>query len=88
MPSKDTKIFEFNQYQKIDKAPIIIYVDLECIIGKIYECRNNPENSSTTNISEHIPSGFLMFTKSSFRRIENKHDVTEIKTAWKSFLNP
>ena len=32
MPSEDTKILEFNQYQKSDKAPFIIYADLECII--------------------------------------------------------
>ena len=29
MPSEDTKILEFNQYQKSDKAPFIIYADLE-----------------------------------------------------------
>ena len=58
MPSEDTKILEFNQYQKSDKAPFIIYPDLECIIGKIVGCKNNPENSSTAKVSEHIPSGF------------------------------
>ena len=35
MPSEDTKIIEFNQYQKSDKAPFIIYADLESIIEKI-----------------------------------------------------
>ena len=75
MPSKDTKILEFNQYQKSDKAPFIIYADLECIIEKIDGCKNNPENSSTTKVSKHIPSGFSMSTISSFRSIENKHDV-------------
>ena len=35
MPSKDTKILEFNQYHKPDKAPFIIYPDLESLIGKI-----------------------------------------------------
>ena len=29
MSSDDTKILEFEQYQKSDKAPFIIYVDLE-----------------------------------------------------------
>ena len=28
MPSEDTKISEFNQYQKCDKATFIIYVDM------------------------------------------------------------
>ena len=55
MPSEDTKILEFNQYRKSDKAPLIIYADVECLIEKIDECKNNPENSSTTKVSEHIP---------------------------------
>ena len=56
MPSEDTKIFEFNQYQKSDKTPLIIYADLECVIEKID--KNNPANSYTTKLSEYIPSGF------------------------------
>ena len=31
MPSEDTKILEFNQYQKSDKVPFIIYADLQSI---------------------------------------------------------
>ena len=30
MPSEYTKILEYNQYQKPDKAPFITYADLEC----------------------------------------------------------
>ena len=75
MPSEDTKMLEFNQYQKSGKAPFIIYADPECIIEKIDGCKNNPENSSTTKVSEHIPSGVSMSTISSFSSIENKHDV-------------
>ena len=72
MPSEDTKILEFNQYQKSDKTPFIIYADLKCIIERIDGCKNNPENSSATKVSKHIPSGFSMFAISSFRIIENK----------------
>ena len=50
MPSEDTKILEFNQYQKSYKALLIIYEDLECIIGKIDGCKNNPGNSFTADI--------------------------------------
>ena len=35
MPSEDTKMLEFNQYQKSDKAPFITYADLECILEMI-----------------------------------------------------
>ena len=44
MPSEDTKILEFNQYQKSDKAPFIIYANLGCIMEKTDGCKNNPEN--------------------------------------------
>ena len=74
MPSEDTKILEFNQYQNSKKAPFIIYPDLEYIIEGIDSCKNNPENSST-NVSEHIPSAFSISVTSLFRSIENKYDV-------------
>ena len=32
MPFEETKILEFNQYKKSDKAPFIIYAGLECLI--------------------------------------------------------
>ena len=54
MLSKDTKILNFNQYQKSDKAPFIIYADLECLIEKVDEFKNNPGNLSTTTEGEHI----------------------------------
>ena len=34
MPFEDTRILEFNQYQKSDKEPFIIKVDLECIMKR------------------------------------------------------
>ena len=43
MLSEETKILSFNQYKKPNKAPFIIYTDLECIIEKINGCKNNPE---------------------------------------------
>ena len=51
MPSEDTKILEFNQYQKSDKAPFIICADLEGVRETIDGCKNNPEKSSITKVS-------------------------------------
>ena len=84
VPSEDTKILEFNQYQKSDKAPFIIYADLECIIEKIDGYKNNPENP-TTKVSEYIPSGFSISAIWQFRSIENKHDVYTGKDCMKKF---
>ena len=41
MRSDNTKILEFHQYQKSDKAPFIIQAVFECMIGKIGGCKNN-----------------------------------------------
>ena len=38
-------MLEFNQYEKSDKAPLVIYADLERLIEKIDQCKINPENS-------------------------------------------
>ena len=42
MPSEGTKI-EFNQYDKSDEAPFIIYADLKSLIVKIHGCKKIPK---------------------------------------------
>ena len=85
IPSEDTKILEFNQNQKSDKTPFIFYANLECLIGKIYRCKNNLESVSTTKLIEHVPSGFSMSTILSLKRIENNHNVYRVKDCMKRF---
>ena len=75
MPLDDTKMLQFKQYQKCYKASFIFYADFKCIREKIDECKNNPQSSSTTKVSEHIPSGISISAISFFGNIENKHDV-------------
>ena len=50
-----------------------VYVSKQKIDG----CKNIPEKStsSTKKVGEHIPSGFLVSTISSFKTRENIHDV-------------
>ena len=78
---------EFSQYQKYNKTQFIIYADLECLIKNIDGCKNNPENSSTTKVGEHGPSGFSRSTKSSFKSTENKHDVYMMKLSTRKRLH-
>ena len=66
---------EFNQYQKFYKASFISHADLECLIEKI------------DGAGEQILSDFPMATMSSFKRIKNKHDYTEVKNAGGNFMN-
>ena len=62
MPAEKDNILEFNQYMKLDKMPYIFYADIESLIKKVDRCADNPENSSTTKISENIPCGYSMST--------------------------
>ena len=85
MPSEDTKIWQFNQHQKSDKASVTTYADLECINKETDGFKNNPENSSTTEVREHIPLNFSNSTTSSFASIEVKHDVCRGKDCMEHF---
>ena len=72
MPNEDNKIIKYNQGEKSIKSPFIIYADLECLLEKISTCYNNPEESSTTEINKHTPSGYYLFTHCSFDKTKNK----------------
>ena len=72
MPTKDNNIIKYNQREKSLKLPFIIYADLECLLEKINTCYNNPEESSTTKINKHTPSGYSIFTLFSFDKSKNK----------------
>ena len=58
MPTKDNNIIKYNQGEKSIKLPFIVYADLECLLEKMSTCYNTPEESSTTKINKHTPSGY------------------------------
>ena len=74
MPKEDNKIIKYNQGEKSIRSPFIIYADLECLLEKISTCYNNLEESSTTEINKHTPSGYSLFTHCSFDNTKNKLD--------------
>ena len=85
MPEEDTKILKYNQGEKSMKVPFIIYSDLECLLQKMNTCHNNPEESSTTKINKHTPSGYSLFTHCSFDTGKNKLDYYRGKNCMKNF---
>ena len=85
MPNEDNKIIKYNQGEKSIKSPFIIYADLECLLEKMSTCYNNPEESSTTEINKHIPSGYSLFTHCSFDKAKNKLDYYRGKDCMKKF---
>ena len=60
---------------KSNKTPCIIYADLESLINKVNNCKNNPEKSSTTEVGEHFPCGYSMSPIWAFDSIKNKHGL-------------
>ena len=72
MPIKDSNIIKYNHGEKSMKVPFIIYADLECLLEKMSTCINNPNESSTTKINKHTPSGYSIFTSCSFDESKNK----------------
>ena len=85
MHSENTKILEFNQYRKLDKTPSVIYADPELFIKKRDWCKNNPEKLFTSIVGDYIPTDiqYSMSMIWTYDVIENKHDVSQVKTAWK-----
>ena len=85
MPTTDNNIIKYNQREKSIKIPFTIYADLECLLEKMSTCINNPNESSTTKINKHTPSGYSVFTHCSFNQTKNKLDYYRGKDCMKKF---
>lgn len=48
----------FKNYTLCHKVPFTIYSDFEAFCNPIESCERNPSISSTTNNTQHTPSGF------------------------------
>ena len=71
-PTKDNNIIKYNHGEKSMKLPFVIYADLECLLEKMSTRINNSNESSTTEINKHAPSGYSLFTHCSFDESKNK----------------
>ena len=73
MPKEGNKLLRYNHGEKSMKFPFVIHADLECLLEKMSIC-HNPKKLSATEINKHTPSGYSLFTCSSFDTKENKLD--------------
>ena len=85
MPTKNNNIIKYNHGEKSMKIPFIIYADLECLLEKMSTCINNLNESSTTKINKHTPSGYSIFTSCSFDESKNKLNHYRGKDCMKKF---
>ena len=72
MPTKNNNTIKHTHGEKSMKLPFVIYADLECLLEKMSTCIYNPNESSTTDINKHAPSGYSIFTHCSFDESKNK----------------
>ena len=72
MPTKDNNLIKYNQGEKSKKLPFVVYADLECLLENMNTCQNNPNESSTTEINKHTPSGYSLFTHCLFDKKKKK----------------
>ena len=72
MPTNDNNTIKYNQGEKSIKLLFVVYADLECLLEKMDTCYNNSNESSTTEINKHTPSGNSLFTHCSFDKSKNK----------------
>ena len=72
MPTKFNNVIKYNHGEKSIKLPFVVYADLECLLEKMSTCYNNLEESSTTKINKHTPSGYSIFTHCSFDKTKSK----------------
>ena len=84
---KEGSFLEFHNGQNQFKVPFIMYADLEAIVKPTKEnvkSNSNPEESYTKEINQHIPSGFCIYSKFAYGKVENPlklyrgEDCTEV----------
>ena len=85
MPTNDKNIIKYNQGEKSIKLPFIVYADLECLLEKMSTCYNTPEESSTAKVNKQKPSGYSIFTHSSFDKSKSKLNYYRGEDCMKKF---
>ena len=85
MPTKDNNTIKYNQGEKSMKLPFTIYADLKCLLEKMSTCQYNPNESSSTKINKHTPSGYSLFTHCSFHNSKNKLNYYRGEDCMKKF---
>ena len=85
MPTKNNNIIKYDHGEKSMKITFIIYTDLEHLLEKISTCINNHNESSTSKINKHTPSGYSIFTSCSFDESKNKLNYYRGKDCMKKF---
>ena len=70
MPNKGSTV-EFYDGQNQFKVPFMMYADFEAILEPIQGPSQDPEESYTKKINQHIPSGYCIYSKFSYGEVKD-----------------
>ena len=82
LPTQKNNVSEFNQYMKSDKMQYIIYVDIESLIQKMDNHKNNLQQQKW---KKYIPCAQSISTIWGFDHIENRHSLCRRKEYMRRF---
>lgn len=63
MPTAPHNIMKFTEYEKQMRHDYVIYCDLESVLEPISTVLPNPERSSTTRATRHVPCGYCFVVR-------------------------
>ena len=68
-------LYSFGTNKKVKRKQKWSAIYYLCKSWTFDRCKGNPENSSTMNVGEHVPSGFSNSTLLKINSMENKRDA-------------
>jgi len=84
---KKGEVYEFNNWQKMQKVPFVIYADFEAILPKVQGAKPNPNNSYTEKTEKHKTSGFCFKTVCIHEQFNRPEVLYRGKDADKKFVD-
>ena len=70
MPNKGLTV-EFYNGQNQFKAPFMMYADFEAILAPIQGPNPDPSEAYTTKVNQHIPSGWCVYSKFAYGKVDD-----------------
>ena len=86
MPNKGSTV-EFYDGQNQLKVPFMMYVDFEAMLEPIQGPSQDPEESYTKKVNQHIPSGYCVYSKFAYGEVKDPLTIYTGKDCIEKFCN-
>ena len=86
MPKQGSTV-EFRDGQNQFKVPFIMYADFESILEPIQGPNSNPSQPYTSEVNQHTPSGWCVYSKFAYGEVDNPLRLYRGKDCIETFCN-